>query len=85
MHDEIATDKNHPTVNAYGPIYAVSAGHGTLAVLDPIDQRPRRSTIPTRADARKVPSRFPPPAAVVFWGMRAPVGPRAIPPIPTTR
>ena len=29
MHDEIATDKNNPTVNAYGPIYAVSAGHGT--------------------------------------------------------
>ena len=35
MHDEISTDKNDPTVNAYGPIYAVSAGHGTLTVVDP--------------------------------------------------
>ena len=24
MHDEIATDKNHPTVNGGGPVYAVS-------------------------------------------------------------
>ena len=35
MHDEIATDKNHPNVNAGGNIYAVSAGHGQLVVLDP--------------------------------------------------
>src|SRR5690606_28194975 len=32
MHDEITTDKNDPTVNAFGPTYAVSAGHGTLEV-----------------------------------------------------
>jgi hypothetical protein len=25
IHDEVATDKNHPTVNANGPVYAVSA------------------------------------------------------------
>ena len=35
MHDEIATDKNHPTVNAGGPVYAVSAGHGQLVILNP--------------------------------------------------
>jgi hypothetical protein len=28
MHDQISTDKQDPTVNAYGPNYAVSAGHG---------------------------------------------------------
>src|SRR5262245_10683261 len=33
MHDEIATDRNHPTVNAGGPVYAVSAGHGQLIIL----------------------------------------------------
>jgi hypothetical protein len=35
MHDLVSTDKNKPTVNPNGPIYAVSAGHGSLVVLDP--------------------------------------------------
>ncbi len=54
MHDEIATDKNSPTVNAYGPIYAVSAGHGTINVVDPGDQlrRGRWSSPPARIRAR---------------------------------
>ena len=30
MHDQISTDKNHPTVNGGGPNYAVNAGHGQL-------------------------------------------------------
>src|SRR5579872_1400908 len=28
MHDQISTDKNHPTLNGGGPNYAVNAGHG---------------------------------------------------------
>ena len=28
MHDEVATAKTNPRVNAGGPIYAVSSGHG---------------------------------------------------------
>src|SRR4029079_18225423 len=43
MHDEIATDKRHPTVNAYGPIYAVSAGHGTLVIWIHGRTGPKRS------------------------------------------
>ncbi|HZF30621.1 MAG TPA: carboxypeptidase-like regulatory domain-containing protein [Gammaproteobacteria bacterium] len=71
MHDEISTDKNDPTVNAYGPVYAVSAGHGRLAVLDPIENSTHEITIPTRDDPRKVSSRFPPPAMPSnFWGMQ---------------
>ena len=70
MHDEIATDKRHPTVNAYGPIYAVSAGHGTLNAVDPVTNDAWKVVIPTREDPRKVPSRFPPPARPSnFWGM----------------
>lgn len=70
MHDEISTDKNNPTVNAFGPIYAVSAGHGTLAVVDPITNDAYKITIPTRQDPREVDSRFPPPAQPSnFWGM----------------
>jgi hypothetical protein len=70
MHDEVATDKNDPTVNGYGPVYAVSAGHGRITVLDPIANSTHEITIPTREDPRKVNSRFPPPAMPSnFWGM----------------
>ncbi len=70
MHDEIATDKNNPTVNAYGPIYAVSAGHGTINVVDPVTNDAWKVVIPTRDDPRKVATRFPPPARPSnFWGM----------------
>jgi hypothetical protein len=61
MHDEIATDKNRPTVNANGPIYAVSAGHGALVILDPQSNRTEEIEIPTRAPRADVPSRFPRP------------------------
>jgi hypothetical protein len=61
MHDEIATDKNRPTVNAYGPVYAVSAGHGQLVVLDPAQNKTEALDIPTREPREKVPSRFPAP------------------------
>ncbi|HXC60949.1 MAG TPA: carboxypeptidase-like regulatory domain-containing protein [Steroidobacteraceae bacterium] len=70
MHDEVATDKNNPTVNAYGPIYAVSAGHGTINVVDPVTNDAYKVEIPTRDDPRKVPTRFPPAARPSnFWGM----------------
>ena len=69
MHDEITTDKNDPTVNAWGPVYAVSSGHGKLTVLDPVDNDTYEIVIPTREDAREVRSRFPVPAVPSnFWG-----------------
>jgi len=69
MHDEIATDKNDPTVNAWGPLYAVSSGHGKLTVLDPVENDSYEIIIPTRQDAREVNTRFPPPAVPSnFWG-----------------
>ena len=71
MHDEVATDKRNPTVNANGPIYAVSAGHGKLVVLDPNINDTWEIAIPTREDAREVNSRFPPPIQPSnFWGMQ---------------
>jgi hypothetical protein len=70
MHDEITTDKNDPTVNGYGLVYAVSAGHGKLTVVDPVANDAYELTIPTREDPRVVASRFPPPAMPSnFWGM----------------
>src|SRR3989441_6734233 len=69
MHDEIATDKNHPTVNSGGPVYAVSAGHGQLVVVDPKENSTYSIDIPTREDKLKVPSRFPAPAMPsLHWG-----------------
>jgi streptogramin lyase len=69
MHDEISTDKNHPTVNANGRIYAVSAGHGQLVVLDPNESSTFALDIPTREPKEKVPSRFPAPnRPSLHWG-----------------
>jgi hypothetical protein len=69
MHDEISTDKNHPTVNANGRIYAVSAGHGQLVVLDPNEHSTFTLDIPTREPREKVPSRFPAPnRPSLHWG-----------------
>src|SRR5207237_3779740 len=69
MHDEISTDKNHPTVNGGGPVYAVSAGHGQLVIMDPKENSTYSIDIPTREDKSKVPYRFPDPAmASLHWG-----------------
>jgi len=76
MHDIVSTDKNNPTVNAFGPIYAVSSGHGTLEVVDPVTNDNYKFVIPTREDPREVASRFPPPAQPSnFWGMQHLWGP----------
>jgi hypothetical protein len=69
MHDEISTDKQHPTVNGYGRVYAVSAGHGQLVVMDPRENNTFALDIPTREPKEKVPSRFPPPnRPSLHWG-----------------
>jgi hypothetical protein len=69
MHDEISTDKNHPTVNANGRVYAVSAGHGQLVMLDPNEHSTLALDIPTREPKEKVPSRFPAPGRPsLHWG-----------------
>jgi len=69
MHDEVSTDKNHPNVNAGGNVYAVSAGHGQLVVLDPNENTTVAMDIPTREPREKVPSRFPAPfRPSLHWG-----------------
>jgi hypothetical protein len=69
MHDQITTDKNHPTVNAGGPSYAVSAGHGQLVVMDPRENSTYSIDIPTREAKENVPSRFPKPVMPsLHWG-----------------
>jgi hypothetical protein len=67
MHDLSSTDKNRPTVNPNGAIYAVSAGHGSLVVLDPKTNSADEIEIPTRAPRAEVPSRFPKPNRPSLW------------------
>jgi hypothetical protein len=67
MHDEITTDRNNPTVNGGGPVYAVSAGHGTLVMLDPNTHTTEELEIPTRQPRAQVPSRFPKPNRPSFF------------------
>src|SRR5688572_22893928 len=58
MHDEIASDKRNPTVNANGPVYgALEESADYLAVVDPkthtaskINLAPRDPDTPTSAD-----------------------------------
>ena len=67
MHDEISTDKPNPGVNAGGPVYAVSAGHGALTMVDPKRNTTEEIEIPTRAPRAQVPSRFPAPMRPSLW------------------
>jgi len=67
MHDEASTSKHNPSVNAGGRVYAVSAGHGTLVVLDPKTNQASEIEIPTRQDRAQVRSRFPAPNPPSLW------------------
>jgi hypothetical protein len=70
MHDQVSTDKNHPTINGGGNNYAVNAGHGQLVVLSSAENSTFALDIPTREPKDKVPSRFPAPNRPSnFWGM----------------
>jgi hypothetical protein len=46
-HDEIATDKRDPSVNAGGPIYGVDIGNDHVLALDPKTHTASRSRTPT--------------------------------------
>jgi hypothetical protein len=59
IHDTISTAKSNPLVNPDGPVYAVSAGHGTVVAVDPVENTATETTIPTRDDATTMPTRFP--------------------------
>ncbi len=71
IHDEITTDKRNPTVNGGGPVYGVSAGHGSLTIVDPVENSSVELPIPVRpADPNSVPSRFPQEQlqSSYYWG-----------------
>ena len=46
-HDEVATDKNNPRVNANGPIYGVDIGNDRLLITDPVKHTSKMIKVPT--------------------------------------
>ena len=70
IHDEIVTDKRNPTLNANGPVFGVSAGHGTLTMVDPLANTATELTIPVRPDPETMPTRFPQEQSrpSYYWG-----------------
>jgi hypothetical protein len=67
MHDQVSTSRHQPWVSGGSRVYAVSAGHGTLVVLDPNTNETNEIEIPTRQDKSQVPSRFTPPNPPSLW------------------
>ncbi len=58
VHDEIATDKRNPRVNANGPLYGVDIGNDFLLVTDTAEHRSEMIKIPLRDNDPPVPSMF---------------------------
>ena len=69
IHDEIVTDKRNPRMNGDGPVYGVSAGHGTITMVDPVANNATEVTIPVRPDPEIMPTRFPDVVTPsYYWG-----------------
>jgi hypothetical protein len=69
VHDEVATDKRDPRVNAGGPVYGVSMSDDMLLIMDPRTHRTRELKVPVRDPS--TPSYFPITSGFEpspFWG-----------------
>src|SRR4029077_3960801 len=72
MHDEIASDKRNPTVNANGPVYGALEESGDyLAVVDPMHSAARRVKMPFRDPLTPSSANIPPAAPSPYWGDEA--------------
>ena len=73
LHDEIATDKRNPTVNANGPIYgALEESADYMPVVDPTTQHgERRSSCTVRDPKTPSAADTPPAQPSPYWGDEA--------------
>ena len=55
IHDEIATDKRNPEINANGPVYGVNISNDALTILDPVTNVATSLDVPLRVDPATVP------------------------------
>jgi hypothetical protein len=71
LHDEIATDKRKPTVNANGPLYgALEASADYLSVLDPVQHEKGQVSVPVR-DPNTPAASGAPTQPSPYWGSEA--------------
>src|SRR5207244_768156 len=70
LHDEIATDKRNPTVNAHGLLYgSPELSTDNIPVLDPVLNTATTVRMPVRDPKTAVPNK--PVKPSVFWGEEA--------------
>ena len=55
IHDEVASDKRDPTINAHGEIYGVNISNDQLSILNPMSHETRNLTVPMQVDPETVP------------------------------
>jgi hypothetical protein len=68
LHDEIATDRRHPTVNANGPLYgSPEESSNFVPILDPVRNIKSEVKMPVR-DPATPSSKTNPMAASPYWG-----------------
>src|SRR5882672_3180566 len=72
LHDEIATDKRNPTLNANGAIYgAAELSVDYLPVLDPVGAVTNQVRVPVRDPKTPSSANDKPPASSPYWGDEA--------------
>jgi hypothetical protein len=68
LHDEIASDKRNPTVNANGPIYgALEASADYMPVVDPVKHTATQIKLKVRDPKTPSEGDVPPGAASAYW------------------
>jgi hypothetical protein len=72
LHDEIASDKRNPEVNANGPIYgALEASADYMPVVDPMRHTATQVKLIVRDPATPSEARTPPAQPSAYWGEEA--------------
>jgi hypothetical protein len=69
LHDEVSTDRNHPTSNAYGPLFgALELSADYLPVLDPVRHTASKVPLTLRDPATPLSAAPAVPFASAYWG-----------------
>ena len=72
LHDEIASDKRNPTVNANGPIYgALEASADYMPVVDPVRHTATQVKLTVRDPKTPSEAQTPPVQPSPYWGDEA--------------
>ena len=72
LHDEIASDKRNPTVNANGPVYgALEASADYMPVIDPMTHTATKIKLTVRDPKTPSEAQTPPAQPSAYWGEEA--------------